>query len=448
MTLATYLPHLATFNPALCLTGDLPSKIESWDLTQVHSANVETEQESNFSDLMNKTVSYKPWKAPNKQVLFISDPHADADGFVASLVASGGATKTGAGYLDFKLTKIGKKSVFVIGGDCLDKGPSNLNLLRAIKKLFDLGAKVKLIAGNHDMRLLLGLRAISTPKDVTSEHFFIRMGTKVIPLLKEVQQEFVTDTDYEQITLTEQECKAELFPRDNWCEAFSEAVKTRLSGKAIENEIKKTSKKINGFEASCAKYDLTMRDVYVIAQKCQQLFLTKSGEFSWFFKKMQLIYKQASFVFVHAGLDDKISKLIDKKGIKKINKMYQKQTQSDLFTFYYGVVANVLRTKYRDADFSLSEKGVNRLHRQGIHVIVQGHVNRKQGQRLAFKKGLLHVEGDITIDRHSRQKEGLEGVGAGATIIRPEGHVVGISNDYPYAKVFEPKLYLEGKYAS
>ncbi len=39
----------------------------------------------------------------------------------------------------------------------------------------------------------------------------------------------------------------------------------------------------------------------------------------------------------------------------------------------------------------------------------------------------------------SRKKEGLDGYGAGVTIVRPEGLVLGISTDFPYAKVFRPE---------
>jgi hypothetical protein len=45
------------------------------------------------------------------------------------------------------------------------------------------------------------------------------------------------------------------------------------------------------------------------------------------------------------------------------------------------------------------------------------------------------------MDRNSRRKEGLKGYGAGVIIVRPQGQVIGISTDYPYAKVFEPANY-------
>jgi hypothetical protein len=46
------------------------------------------------------------------------------------------------------------------------------------------------------------------------------------------------------------------------------------------------------------------------------------------------------------------------------------------------------------------------------------------------------------MDRITRKREGLKGHGAGVTIFRPEGVVVGISTDYPYIKVFQPEKHL------
>jgi hypothetical protein len=55
-----------------------------------------------------------------------------------------------------------------------------------------------------------------------------------------------------------------------------------------------------------------------------------------------------------------------------------------------------------------------------------------------LRRGMVHVEGDTTMDRNSRTREGLRGYGIGVTIVHPAGRVVGISNDYPYAKIFKP----------
>ena len=105
-------------------------------------------------------------------------------------------------------------------------------------------------------------------------------------------------------------------------------------------------------------------------------------------------------------------------------------------------LANTLRTKYHDVYMPLSHHGVERAYRQGVHAVVHGHRNRTNGQRIMLRQGMIHIESDITMDCNSRKKEGLDGYGAGVTIIRPEGRVIGISTDYPYAKIFEPENYI------
>jgi NhaP-type Na+/H+ and K+/H+ antiporter len=173
------------------------------------------------------------------------------------------------------------------------------------------------------------------------------------------------------------------------------------------------------------------------------LFLKPKGEFAWFFRDMQLLYRSGSFLFIHAGLDDRIINLVEEQSFAYLNRLFRQQIKHDLFEFYYGPLANTMRTKYREVDMPLSHHGVERAYRQGVHAIVHGHRNRTSGQRIMLRQGMIHIESDITMDRNSRRKEGLENYGAGVTIIRPEGQVIGISTDYPFAKVFEPHTYLQ-----
>jgi hypothetical protein len=71
---------------------------------------------------------------------------------------------------------------------------------------------------------------------------------------------------------------------------------------------------------------------------------------------------------------------------------------------------------------------------------VHGHRNITNGQRIMLRRGMIHIESDITMDRNSRRKEGLEGYGAGVTIVDRK-RIIGISTDYPHAKIFEPENY-------
>lgn len=381
-------------------------------------------------------VEMQDWNWPGNPIIFISDPHADADAFEASLVASGGVNLTRKGKL--KLTTLGRQSVFVVGGDCLDKGPSNLRLLASLKNLMDTGAKVKLLAGNHDLRLLMGLSAISRKRHVGSEHMFVRMGSKVIPLFREVFDRYLSHKKWQKKIPDADTCREHLFPRASWFEAFPRFAIDKLCAAAIEREVSKLEGKVKGFEQQCLDAGMSVQMVYAAARQCEKLFLRSGGEFSWFFRKMQLAYHKGSFLFVHAGLDDEISEVIRKKGVKHLNKRFKKTLQEDLFSFYFSAISSAFRTKYRSSDPVFSGVGARAVQQTGIRAVVHGHVNHPNGQQMSLQEGLLHVEADITLDRNSRRKEGLNGIGFGATIIHPKQMIVGISADYPFAKVLSP----------
>lgn len=382
-------------------------------------------------------ISTHNWQWPDRAIIFISDPHADADAFRASLLASGGVKESKKGKLE--LTSSGKKATFVIGGDCLDKGPSNLALLRTLKQFINTGAKTKLLAGNHDLRLLTGLAAISRKRHVSSEHMFVRMGSKVIPLFKEVFEQYIFHKkNWQKSVPDESTCKALLYPRDSWFDNFPSYARKTLSDKAIAKEVQRLETKVANFEAYCQQHGMSLQMVYAAAKQCQKLFFSKSGEFSWFFRNMQLAHKKGSFLFVHAGLDDSISEQIRQKGIKKLNRTFKKTLREDLFEFYFSSLATPFRTKYRQSDPLFSGKGAKAVKARGIYCVVHGHVSHCDGQHISLQKGLLHVEGDITLDRNSRRKEGLQGIGFGATIIHPRRMIIGISSDHPVAKVLSP----------
>ncbi len=417
------------------LPEGLPKKTRHWQVKpSVHRR---------LGGVLRKATQTTPWQWPSAPIYFISDAHADAEAFVASLVASGGVERTGIHNQDFKLTKSGHKALFIIGGDCLDKGPSNLDLLDAINVLRQQGANVKLLAGNHDMRLLMGLKSLQNEKHPLTDHLFVRMGPKVIPLLKEVHQRYLAGKPYRAMTPESELCRRFLFPNDQWFSTFPHLASRLMPTAAIDKEVSRMSDKIAKFEQRCEAVGLDIRDVYATAKYCQELFLKPEGEYGWFFEEMDLVYREGSFLFLHAGLDDNISSKLNTAGIQSLNQEFKKLIDEDLFGFYYGPLANALRTKYRAVDFPLTEQGVTTANSQGVHAVVHGHRNCLEGQRIMLREGMLHIEGDVTLDRNSRKKEGLTGHGMGVTIIHPKGHVLGISNDFPHAKVFKPEHFYD-----
>lgn len=420
----------------------LPTAQQPWQLGKRQSLDKDRTNHHAIAEVLQRAVSHSPWKWPKRPIYFLADPHADAEAFTASLVASGGVHKTGPGEQDITLTAAGRKATFIIGGDCLDKGPSNLTLLRSIRDLIDRGAKVKLLAGNHDMRLLMGIRAMDLERDPRTEHLFVRMGPKVVPLLKEIHSQYLGSKNALKGVPGNRDCQRKLYPSVRWFDEFPKEAAWLMPQQSIERELIRMRKKVEIFADACSDAGLSMRDVYATAIKCRDLFLKPKGEYSWFFRDMQLLYREGSFLFIHAGFDDRIINTVEEEGFAYLNRLFRKQIKHDLFEFYYGPLANTMRTKYRDVDMPLTNHGVARAYRLGVHAVVHGHRNRTNGQRIMLRQGMIHFESDITMDRNSREKEGLDGYGAGVTIIQPEGSVIGISTDYPFAKVFQPESYI------
>lgn len=415
----------------------LPSAKESWPPTEGQFFVGPAADDFEVSAVEAKRyLAGKPWVWPTAPHLFFCDVHADAEAFLRSLVASGGVERTGPGDGDFELTARGRESVFVIGGDCFDKGPRNLRLLRAIKKLLDTGAQVELLAGNHDLRTLLGISYIGN-KEPRYAHLFVRMGRKSIRLFKEVYDEYLAGTGAGD-GVDEAEVKDLLFPGEDWYEKFPEVAQGLIPPKKLEKELVRIREKERELSQRVAKTGMTLGQVYAAVEKCRELFTRPAGEFSWFFREMKLAYRGGSFLFVHAGIDDSTAAVLRAEGVEGLNRRYEAELDSDLFTLYHGPLGNTFRTKYRDIDFQLTDTGVEDVHRAGVYAIVHGHRSLLRGQRLMFRRGMLNFECDCSVDRNTRHLSELRGLGAAVTMFEPDCKVLGVSADHPKVKVFDP----------
>ena len=420
----------------------LPSESEDWIEGNRHCIRQRNKSQAQTRQSIQQLVGQYQWRWPKRPIVFISDLHADADAFFASLVASGGIKKTGSEDHQFKLTSGGKGMLFILGGDFFDKGPDNLRLLRAVGLLIGVGARVRLLAGNHDVRVLLGMRSAGLADDPHNSHFFIRMGLKAVPFLCEIRDTFLSDKGALKDVPGKKECRARLYPGKQWWKQFPQQADQKMPASLIRKEMLKVEKKMAGFEQGCAAAGLSLREVYAAALKWQQMFLSPDGEFYWFYKRMRLAYRKGSFLFVHAGMDDRIAGMLHEHGTGGLNGLFKQQLHGSAFDFYYGSVGNTIRTKYRCIDKPLSRKGAMHAHQAGIHAIVHGHKNLHRGQRISVRKSMLNFECDVTLDIGSRSREGLTLKGAGATMINPDGYVLGISSDYDRIKVFDTRSIL------
>ena len=416
----------------------LPTEHQNWLDGKKHSIRLRTAGYKKTRQSIDHLASNISWQWPKREIIFISDLHADPDCLLYSLVASGGVKLTGRKKRQIKLTDKGRKSLFLFGGDFFDKGPSNLQLLDGLYQLIQTGARVRLLAGNHDIRVLFGMRSIDNTDDPRNGHFFVRMGAKSFPFLSEIRDQYFQEKHAFANIPSEKECLKRILPSEIWYREFRSYANWVMPEITINREIEKIEKKAQRFEDYCSKYSISAREAYAAALKWQTLFLAESGSYSWFFQKMRLAFRKGSFLFVHAGLDDRVAALISQHGVNYLNKSFKRQLSSSPFEFYYGPIANTIRTKYRPVDMPLTLKGTRLVRDSGIHAIVQGHRNLLNGQRIALRKQLLHFECDITLDRNSRRREGLTGIGGGATLIQPTGQVVGISCDHHKIKVFKP----------
>lgn len=411
-------------DPDECLT-DLPRKLGPWP--DAGSAQI--------ASCLANAAKHGGWRWPDAPLVFVSDPHADAEGFLRSLIGAGVIRRDQD---RISLTDFGHHARVILGGDCLDKGPSNLALLDAIADVMAGGAHVQILAGNHDLRMRMAIGAVQGERTVLNEHLFVRMGRKILPALREVLHRFVTPEDLSAMP-EDEVCKTRLLPGADWPERFEKAASVELSRKTIRKEVKKLIEKLAKFEADRQRIGLSHRELLAALHKCHQIFIEPTGRYSWFYQKMDVVARSGSLLFVHAGLCDSMSNALVSEGIDAVNAKYRSGADAATLGFYFGPIANLVRTKYRGSDCTLTEYGVKALHRSGIYMVVQGHVNSHEGQRLCAKKGLLHLEGDITLDRASRALEGLDGIGTGATLIFPTGDVIGLSRDYPWAKHFAPE---------
>jgi len=424
------------------LSIHLPDATKDWLDCNSHGLRQRKTSGLKSRSTVKSLLEMNDWQWPGRSTVFISDLHADADALLASLVASGGIKKIGKADHQFKLTEQGRSMLFIFGGDFFDKGPSNLRLLRLLRLFIQTGARVRILAGNHDIRVLFGMRSVGLTEDPHNGHFFIRMGAKAIPFLCEIRDEYLLGAQALKGIPDEQTCMNRIFPTENWWQKFPEMASWVMPPASIAREMGKIKQKADKFESLCSEAGLTLREAYAAAIKWQQLFLLQGGEFYWFFKRMRLAYRKGSFLFIHAGVDDRIATMLSGNNTSLLNQQFKQQIQGSPFEFYYGPIANTIRTKYRTIDMPLTGMGGKQLHDAGIHAIVHGHRNLCRGQRIALRKSLLHFECDVTLDRNSRRKEGLRGAGAGATLIQPDGYILGISSDYRDIKLFHPETIL------
>jgi hypothetical protein len=398
-------------------------------------------EEASLEDVRSYAAQ-KAWLWPHRLLLFFCDIHADTDAFLLSLSASGGVERTGPGDCDYQLTARGRRATFIIGGDCFDKGPNNLRLLACLQHLIELGADVSILAGNHDLRTYLGL-FYAGRRETKLQHLFVRMGKKTMPLFREIWEAATRAGDVSEVLLGDEEVKRRLFPSEDWYTDFRTEAAALIPPKKLLKEVQRIREKTSELELTCKQIGMTLGEVHAALERARRMFVSPEGEFSWYFERMNLARQEGSFLFVHAGVDDAVARVLKNGGVDALNAWYRRLFDGDLFELYHGSLGNAFRTKYRDIDFPLTPQGVSDLHGAGIYAIVHGHRNILHGQRITLRQGVLNFECDASVDCNTRRLEGLEGPGGATVVFEPTGRIQAISTDYPFIKDFDPAQVFE-----
>lgn len=392
---------------------------------------------------LHNGANFSAWQWPDKPIIFLTDLHADAEALSASLVASGFFARTGPDYDDLALLYSPRLFEIILGGDIIDKGPSNLQILQFIQKIINDGVQVTLLSGNHDLRLDLAIHALQTTDVAGSKVFITRLGDKVLPLLQELLKKHPLTLEEIRALPPEHACKKRLLADDKDLENFKNQLAALMPDSSIKQEIERYKERAKRFTQGIKKLGLTYQQVYSAFIRYQQMFHDPQGEFYWFFSQQKLLTKRGSLLFLHAGLSDQNTEQLLHYSEEQLNQIYQHSRQTNPFEAYYGVLSNMLRTKHRRHEAKLTLHGQRCLDRAGIKAVLHGHRSSLIGQRICFRANILHFECDAMINRSSRASIKVSDFAAAATVITPSGNIYGISNDFPAIKVFKPALLFE-----
>jgi hypothetical protein len=147
-----------------------------------HSVVGESARHATRTEMLTRLIEQAPWEWPRHPICFICEPHADAKTFMASLVAAGVINKTGPRDQNFVHNRHAREAKVLLGGDCFDKGSGVLRLLRAIRLVKDSGIGLSILAGSHDIRVLMGLAIDRSGAQSTKRALFRAYGSEIGPI--------------------------------------------------------------------------------------------------------------------------------------------------------------------------------------------------------------------------------------------------------------------------
>ncbi|MBL4849125.1 MAG: metallophosphoesterase [Planctomycetes bacterium] len=306
------------------------------------------------------------WIWPQESLTILGDSHADAAVLAQSLDLTGDEDER-----------------VVLLGDLLDKGPSNLDLLDAVRQLLDT-RPTTLLLGNHDLRFLLALEHLDAPREGPAAHFATRLGLKGLALARELHRAAGSPVPL----ASQAAARARLEPGPGWKKAFSE----------IEwaNEVER-SRELDRLDRKRAQLADALGGNFGWHHFAQALeigrewFLDPDGRYAWLGSESRVCWRAGSFLFVHGGLDDLGARAILSEGDAWGADLARLRREAPL-ELYFGPIGRALRTKYRDFEPPLGEPGRRALTKLGVRALVTGHRPHPDAPRFVSRSEVLHLE--------------------------------------------------------
>lgn len=428
-------PPLVNYQGWEWVGGNLPCGASSWA------------DEDDFEAPLRDFLALRPFVSPLRDHHVIQDVHGDAGALLRSLVASGAVAKTGPDDADLELTPDGARSVIVIGGDMFGTGPSNLRVLGVLEALLEIGADLRVVAGNEELRLLAGFRHLGDGSPLAA-HLFVRLGKMGVRLIQEVlasedwreaegkrrEAERASEIDDDDAALEV------LLPPESWYADFPKAAAYLVPRRQIGKESIRIREKAAEFQRGLRDAGICAGQAFAAAQFFRaQLF---GGRYGWLSERITLAHRAGSYLFVHAGVGDGAAGILRFDGVDGLNRRFRAALQrGDELRMYHGSLGNCARTRYRLRDEPLTERGIDDLHASGVYALVHGHGQEGRGIHLAIRRQLIDVSCDLILDANQRAAEGIGGPGAGVLTIRGDGQLWASSVDHGSVKVLDLPQY-------
>lgn len=311
-----------------------------------------------------------PWVWPAESLTVIGDLHADASVLRDSLALAAGEGQA-------------EDERVILLGDLLDKGPSNLELLDAVRGLMQ-RRQTTLLLGNHDLRFLIALEQLDAPRDSAQAHFPTRLGLKGLALARELYRAAGSPAPSESVA----SARARLEPGPGWATAFDAVSWANPAERARERRRLETKR---GQLAAALGTGFDWQHLALALELGRSWFLEDGGRYAWLGEEARVCWRAGSFLFVHGGLDDlaarELTTLLESEGPD-----VARLRRSAPLELYFGALGRALRTKYRDHEPQLGPAGRADLAAAGVRALVTGHRPDPAAPHFVTRSGVLHLE--------------------------------------------------------